>query len=43
VLVEAIRRKASEAQNPNLGYDVLAGECVDLVKAGVIDPAKVTR
>ncbi len=43
VLVEAIRRKASEAQNRNLGYDVLAGAYVDLVKAGVIDPAKVTR
>ncbi|HEV8632717.1 MAG TPA: chaperonin GroEL [Chloroflexota bacterium] len=43
VLVEAIRRKASEEKNRNLGYDVLAGAYVDLVKAGVIDPAKVTR
>ena len=43
VLVEAIRRKASEAKNRNLGYDVIAGEYVDLVKAGVIDPAKVVR
>ena len=43
VLVEAIRRKASEAKNRNLGYDVLAGAYVDLVQAGVIDPAKVTR
>ncbi|HEV8638500.1 MAG TPA: chaperonin GroEL, partial [Chloroflexota bacterium] len=43
VLVEAIRRKAAEEQNRNLGYDVIAGEYVDLVKAGIIDPAKVTR
>jgi chaperonin GroEL len=43
VLVEAIRRKASEEKNRNLGYDVIAGAYVDLVKAGVIDPAKVTR
>src|SRR5918912_1235882 len=43
VLVEAIRRKAGEANNRNLGYDVITGEFVDMVKAGIIDPAKVTR
>ena len=43
VLVEAIRRKAAEENNRNLGYDVLAGAYVDMVKAGIIDPAKVTR
>src|SRR5262245_18162220 len=43
VLVEAIRRKAAEAKNKNLGYDVISGEFVDMVKAGIIDPAKVTR
>src|SRR5689334_12492649 len=43
VLVEAIRRKALEAKNKNLGYDVISGEYVDMVKAGIIDPAKVTR
>jgi chaperonin GroEL len=43
VLVEAIRRKASEEKNRNLGYDVIAGAYVDLLKAGIMDPAKVTR
>jgi len=27
----------------NIGYDVATGEYVDLVKAGIIDPTKVTR
>jgi chaperonin GroEL len=43
VLVEAIRRKAAETNNRNMGYDVISGEFVDMVKAGIIDPAKVTR
>jgi chaperonin GroEL len=43
VLVEAIRRKAAESNNRNMGYDVISGEFVDMVKAGIIDPAKVTR
>jgi chaperonin GroEL len=43
VLVEAIRRKAAEANNKNLGYDVITAEYVDMVKSGIIDPAKVTR
>jgi chaperonin GroEL len=27
----------------NMGYDASSGEYVDLVKAGVIDPAKVVK
>ncbi len=27
----------------NFGYDALKGEYTDLVKAGIIDPTKVTR
>ncbi|MEI6157534.1 MAG: chaperonin GroEL [Atribacterota bacterium] len=27
----------------NIGFDVLSGQCVDMVQAGIIDPAKVTR
>ena len=30
-------------KNKNVGYDVLASEFVDMVKAGIIDPAKVTK
>jgi chaperonin GroEL len=43
VLVETIRRKAAETRNKNLGYNVMAGQYGDMVEAGIIDPAKVTR
>src|SRR5438128_812193 len=43
VLVETIRRRAAEAKNKNLGYNVMTGQYGDMVKAGIIDPAKVTR
>jgi chaperonin GroEL len=43
VVVEAVRRKAIESKNKNMGYEVIAGEFVDMVKTGIIDPAKVTR
>ncbi len=29
--------------NTNIGYDVIADEYVDMIEAGIIDPAKVTR
>jgi chaperonin GroEL len=38
VVVEQIERQAG-----NMGMDASTGEIVDMVKAGVIDPAKVTR
>ena len=37
VVQEVIKRKGNE------GYDVATGEYTDLVKAGVVDPKKVTR
>jgi len=43
VVVEMVRRLQKEKNNPNIGYDVLRGEYVDMVEAGIIDPAKVTR
>jgi chaperonin GroEL len=43
VIVENIRRAQTEEKNHNLGYDVMSGEYVDMIKAGIIDPAKVTR
>jgi len=39
VIVEQIRRQ----NQPNYGFDVLREQYVDLVEAGIIDPAKVTR
>ena len=43
VVIENVRRRAKEEKNKNIGYDVLTGEYVDMLKAGIIDPAKVTR
>ncbi len=43
VVVDLVRRSQTEQGNPNIGYDVIAGQCVDMVQAGIIDPAKVTR
>ncbi|MCS7352318.1 chaperonin GroEL [Thermoflexus sp.] len=43
VVVEMVRRLQKERNNPNIGYNVLQNEYVDMVEAGIIDPAKVTR
>jgi chaperonin GroEL len=43
VIVENVRQEQKTKKNPNFGYDVLKDEYVDMVKGGVIDPAKVTK
>jgi chaperonin GroEL len=43
VVQEAVRRKQQESGNKNFGYDVLSNNYVDMVEAGIIDPAKVTK
>ena len=43
VIVEQIRTYQSKGDTSNYGYNVLTGEYEDMVKAGIIDPAKVTR
>jgi chaperonin GroEL len=43
VVMETVRRTQAEKKNLNIGYDVLSGEYVDMVKGGIIDPAKVTK
>jgi chaperonin GroEL len=43
VVIEGVRRAQTEQKNKNIGYDVLAEDYVDMVAAGWIDPAKVTR
>lgn len=43
VVLETVRRVQKEQNNPNVGYNVLTEQYVDMVKDGVIDPAKVTR
>jgi chaperonin GroEL len=43
VVVEGVRRMQKEEGNTSIGYDVMANEYGDMVKKGIIDPAKVTR
>jgi chaperonin GroEL len=43
VVLENIRRAQAERKSDKIGLDVLTGEYVDMVKSGIIDPAKVTR
>ncbi len=43
VILADIRREQKDKDNDHIGYDVMSGEFKDMVKAGIIDPAKVTR
>ncbi len=43
VIIQNVANAQKAQNNHNLGYDVLTGEYVDMIKAGIIDPAKVTR
>jgi len=43
VIVENVRQAQVKEKNSNFGFDVLKEKYEDMVKGGVIDPAKVTR
>ena len=43
VIIDTVRRTAVDKKNKNIGYNVLTGEYVDMIQAGVIDPVKVVR
>ena len=43
VVLDRVRRTQKEKKNHNIGYNVMKEEYEDMVKGGVIDPAKVTR
>ncbi len=43
VVIDSVRRMQAEKKSKNIGFDVIKGEYVDMVKAGIIDPAKVTK
>jgi chaperonin GroEL len=43
VVLETVRRMQKDKKNLNIGYNVISEAYVDMVKDGVIDPAKVTR
>jgi chaperonin GroEL len=43
VVVEGVRRAQKEHKNDHYGFNVLDDQYEDMVKSGIIDPAKVTR
>ncbi len=43
VIIQNVRRAQAEKGDSNIGYDVMTGQYTNMIKAGIIDPAKVTR
>jgi chaperonin GroEL len=43
VILENVRREQKAKKNNKIGFNVISEEYVDMIKDGVIDPAKVTR
>ena len=43
VALENVRRAQAEQKSDKVGLNVLSGEYVDMIAAGIVDPAKVTR
>ena len=43
VIIDNVRRLQKSRKNPRVGYNVMSGEYVDMLEAGIPDPAKVTR
>jgi len=43
VVIQEVRRQQKAQNNPNIGYNVVSNEYTDMIKAGIPDPAKVTR
>jgi chaperonin GroEL len=43
VILDNVRREQKAKKNKNIGFNVLSEVYVDMIKDGVIDPAKVTR
>ncbi len=43
VILDTVRRVQKEKKDRNIGYNVLTDEYVDMIEAGIIDPAKVTK
>ncbi|MCK6628817.1 MAG: chaperonin GroEL [Anaerolineae bacterium] len=43
VVLQEVKRRQESEKNNKIGYDIMTDQYVDMVKAGIIDPAKVTR
>jgi chaperonin GroEL len=43
VIIAGVRRMQHDQKNPRIGYNVMTEQYVDMIAAGIPDPAKVTR
>ncbi len=43
VIQQQVQEAQKKKKNTSIGYDVMTGDFVDMIKAGIIDPAKVTK
>ena len=43
VILAEVRNRQKDEGNDHIGYDVMTDEYTDMLKAGIIDPAKVTK
>ena len=43
VVIENVRRLQKSRKNDRVGYNVMTAEYIDMIEAGIPDPAKVTR
>jgi chaperonin GroEL len=43
VILQNVRRAQKDQNSSTIGYDVMSNEYTDMLKVGIIDPAKVTR
>jgi chaperonin GroEL len=43
VVQQQVLAEQKKKKNTSIGFDVMSGEYVDMIKAGIIDPAKVTK
>jgi chaperonin GroEL len=43
VIQQQIMDRQASKKNTNIGYDVMGDQFVDMIEAGIIDPAKVTK
>ena len=43
VVLENVRRSQADKKSTTVGFNVMTEEYTDLVVAGIVDPAKVTR
>ncbi len=43
VIIDSVRRLQADKKDSSIGYDVIKADFLNMIEAGIIDPAKVTR